>query len=622
MPLVRCEDGRHVPARKNGQPQAFLPGSAKTGFPTVRAGVCASAAARAFLAGLGLTVPDLVDDVVRNVLPKYAGEEVDVEDEQYEDDVGRILSAFATDSKAQREKLVSALRNSAFVMSIDAGNGSEWVSRPGDVYVATERLKELFDGVPGLLLVDERYACLRGEEVRELLEACGATGYLQPVEVASRLSQEELREMRRRSGAERNTGVENVRDYTLRGLPALLYQFPKLTPEQALKKALLLWEALRDLHDRRGSGTFHGSYEWFYVTRRTCAFDAKFLGELNSAAWVPNASGQLRPPGSVLFKDTGWTEEPFLLTKIRFRPPAVDELAREAGIEPGVLDFLRKVGVTTEEELRARLGVRGPPPQVPDNNGVAAEDSGSQDQEAAGAVEAVEKRGASDSTPEVEVEGPAPDQVPKGDPQGLAKGETGDAGAVATGSSTPPGGSRVGEDGAPGAPRGEPGTKGPTSTARAFISYVSADPSEEADPDGLQHAQRLALEEAAIGSILGEEPALHRTPTNNPGFDLVEEDGHGRVVRWVEVKAMTGTLRDRPATMHRAQYAAAQEHGPAYWLYVVERAGTPSAHIVRIQDPAGKTRTFLFDSGWESVAAEAPAQTTATVRDIRDVRLH
>ena len=54
--------------------------------------------------------------------------------------------------------------------------------------------------------------------------------------------------------------------------------------------------------------------------------------------------------------------------------------------------------------------------------------------------------------------------------------------------------------------------------------------------------------------------------------------------------------------MSHTQFKFAQEHGDAYWLYVVERAGTDDARIVRIQDPAGKAKTFTFDKGWLAVA--------------------
>src|SRR5690606_26193502 len=104
---------------------------------------------------LGLTEPDAVDDVVRNVIPKYMKETIEADSEEYEDDIKRMLNAFDTQHRGQREKLVAALKNASFVMSVDTGDGSEYMSRPSDVYLATERLKELFAGVAGILLVDD-----------------------------------------------------------------------------------------------------------------------------------------------------------------------------------------------------------------------------------------------------------------------------------------------------------------------------------------------------------------------------------------------------------------------------------------------------------------------------------
>ena len=103
--------------------------------------------------------------------------------------------------------------------------------------------------------------------------------------------------------------------------------------------------------------------------------------------------------------------------------------------------------------------------------------------------------------------------------------------------------------------------------------------------------------------ILAREPELRRTATNNPGFDLFADDASGVPGKWVEVKAMTGTMQDRPVGVSRTQFECAREHGDAYWLYVVEFAGSPDqARIVRIQDPAGRARTFTFDQGWLSIA--------------------
>ncbi len=142
---------------------------------------------------------------------------------------------------------------------------------------------------------------------------------------------------------------------------------------------------------------------------------------------------------------------------------------------------------------------------------------------------------------------------------------------------------------------------------REFVTYIAVSPADGDEPelDGLTHLERMNLEDKAIELIIGQEPELKRTPKNNPGFDLTELGSDGEPVKWVEVKAMKGTLRDRPVGLTRTQFEWAQDHGWSYWLYVVERAGDPEhAQVLRIQDPAGKARTFTFDHGWVAVAED------------------
>jgi hypothetical protein len=135
------------------------------------------------------------------------------------------------------------------------------------------------------------------------------------------------------------------------------------------------------------------------------------------------------------------------------------------------------------------------------------------------------------------------------------------------------------------------------------VSYVAVKPEEEdRDPDGLDQRARMALEAQAISLILAREPKWQRTPSHNPGYDLFEPGEDVTPARWCEVKAMTGELRDRPVGLSHTQFDCAREHGDAYWLYVVERAGETKARIVRIQDPAGKARTYTFDHGWLHIA--------------------
>ncbi|NBV15773.1 MAG: DUF3883 domain-containing protein [Janthinobacterium sp.] len=615
IPLIRLSDGSHVIARENGKPKAFLPSSFETGFPTMHPAVCATAEVRSFLISLGITEPDPVDDVVWNVLPKYRQDKVAVDKVQYAADIERILTAFASDSKAQRDKLLSALREASFVMVIDAGDGIGYLAQPTGIYIATDRLKQLFSGVADVLIVDDSYACLRGESMRELLDACGALRYPRPIEAPRVLTSIERQELRRQTGHEATSGInDRIIDWLLQGFDDLLKALPTLPAKERVHRASLIWDSLGDLEERRGRGIFEGAYSWTHNGSYRKEFPAAFVRQLNAMSWVPDIHGELHPPSLIMFAPLGWKSNPFLLSKIVFRPPIIDQLAKEAGIDPAALDLLKLLGITSVAELTARLGITGQPsgletkPEEPD----AAEPSGDD-------VYGNAKDLYGDDMPEI------PPGTPDPDGGDVEKGGAGSCGGhgqprasdAASGSGTGNGGSqgggssRHGEKGergeiSGGGPHGRrsPGQGG----GRQFISYLGTHPDEDGqDPDGLDQAARMRIEELAINQILKFEPALMRTPAGTPGYDLYENDITGKPARWIEVKSMTGTLADRPVGISRTQFDYAQDRGARYWLYVVEHATDPEQiRILRIQDPVAHARTFTFDQGWIEIARTVP----------------
>ena len=591
LPIARLADGSHVVPIIEGEIQAFLPGTVETDFPTVRKAVCQSEGALEFLESLGLTEPDPVDNVIRNVLPKYRDMGIDVPEADYAADVERILDAANTDSQSKHERLVKALRAAAWVRAVDAGDGQRVRATPENVYIATERLRELFAGINGVLLVDRDVPCLRGEPVRELLERSGAARYLQPVEVACDLSWEQLSEIRQREGLERSTWG-TPKDVGIRGLKALLGRFPALEVDARRRLAAGVWEALRDLHERRGAATFDGTYTWgFHDEMKTATFDAAFVRLLNESEWIPDQSGGLREPGSITLDELGWRSNGFLESKIRFKPPLVERLAKEVGIEPGVLDLLRRLGVTSEAELRERLDLTDDPPSA------GGADEPEERESEGGTTSAGEDVGGPDTSSRPDAEGDGSEGETESDEPGDTASVDGDAEGSPIGSNVGGGGNTEDE--------GSGGDEEGGSSGTQFVSYVGVvREGADGDPDGLEHARRMEVEAKAIELILSREPYWRRTPPNNPGFDLYRGDGIELATDWCEVKAMTGTLRDRPVGLSRTQFECARQRGGAYWLYVVERAGTGDAEIVRIQDPVGKATTFTFDYGWRAVAAE------------------
>ena len=357
-PIIRLENGEHVSASG----QIRLPSESKTEFPTVRSAICADPESLEFLKSLGLREPDFVDDVIRHVLPKYAGCPIDVGVADYEADVRRVLSAYNTDSTSQRVTLVQTLAVSKFVRAVDAGTGEETWSTPRDVYLRTGRLPELFNGVAGVHFLSSLCEPLQSERAQAMLEECGATSRLKRVVAYRYFTPTELQKMR---GVDGSTRGDTVQDWTIPGLSQLLETLPTLARNDRVERTRLLYDALAEyaIH-HPGNDAFTGSYTWFYYSRKSRPFPASFAEQLNKTPWVPNPNGELQLPRDVQFNTLGWEEHPILQSQIHFKPPeptrqtAVTELADAAGVEPEVIDLIKERGITVSklrELLRTQL---------------------------------------------------------------------------------------------------------------------------------------------------------------------------------------------------------------------------------------------------------------------------
>lgn len=601
-PLVRLLDGQHVPARLHGEPRAFLPSGVQTGFPTVKPAVCADPEAREFLASLGVTTPDPIDDVIIHVLAKYRSAKNEITAEVYSQDIARIVTASKADSvtEGQKNKLESALRQTRFVRVVDTADGTNWWAKPEAVYIATTRLKSLFDGVSGIHIVDSSFECLRGEGVRELLERCGALRYMRP-KTLSDMSHAERVKFRRAAGHESTSGINDlISDWKLEGLDELLALLPSLPKEQRKERSKLLWESLCELEDRRGHSVFRGTYTWTHHGRYETSFHSAFVRRLQDTPWVPDCDGELRCPSLVSFESLGWQTNSFLLEHIKFKPGIIDQLAQETGIDPAALDLLRAYGITSVDDLKARLGLLEPF----DAEGDEQDEEAAQENSAADASDVYDE--ASDLYGEDMPDIPPGSHDPEGGggpgQAGVSGGSSGETAKSGQSSGGNRGGKGVKDTHSATGGRGK-GSPAQSAGMRPFFSYLGAHPNEvERDPDGLAQEVRMTIEAQAIDALLKNEPALLRTPPGNPGFDLYEVDEHGNETRWIEVKSMTGTLDNRPAGLTRAQFEMACAKRGAYWLYVVENATDMSSiRVLKIQDPAGRARTFTFDKGWRAI---------------------
>ena len=532
LPLMRLKDGTHVASGADDSPRAYLPASTSTDFPTVRRTVCDSKDSLGFLKSLGLREPDLVDDVKVNILPAYLADHVSVDDSRYESDLRRIVDTYKTVDGDRRRKLVEVLRQAKFVRVIDIGSGEPTFAKPNGTYAPTDALRGLFDGLKGVLFVDEAVAALQGDDAKKLLTACGVRDHIRVLNSEKDVDPSDDRwvAVRERAGWPKSNRGNKVRDRRLDRLNDLLKLLPSANAGRREVFARLLWDELLRIA-ARDHNQFFGRYTWFYHSERSQSIDARFVKQLNKAAWIPAGDGTLLRPRDVTIESLGWPRDSFVEERIRFRAPADQQ---------------------TVEQLAEKVGV---------------------------SIEAVKL------AEEIEASGMTPKDLRR-----LLKGHSGSETQQASveGVDMPTSAQRSGHG---------------RSSRETFRSYLEVQRDPQPEVDGEKQAQRMAREDKALRYIRKIEPEWEQTEQGNPGFDLYQTDADGEIVRWCEVKSLSGAWGDRPVTMSHTQFEWAQEKGDAYWLYVVEHADDPDQiRILRIQDPAGQAETFTFDQGWAEVA--------------------
>jgi hypothetical protein len=148
-------------------------------------------------------------------------------------------------------------------------------------------------------------------------------------------------------------------------------------------------------------------------------------------------------------------------------------------------------------------------------------------------------------------------------------------------------------------------------TRPVLRSYVPAPDASGMPPEGVDgdgEESHTPVDEAGIRKVLAHETTCGRIPKemphNNPGYDIESRDDSGKVVRYIEVKSMSGQWTDGYAVLSCRQFKKAYTDDVPFWLYVVDRAETEKSHIYRIQNPARRANHFMFDDGWRIVAEE------------------
>lgn len=326
--ILRLEDNSHVtpfkktPYTRNETPNAYLLRKGESKFPLVKKVLLADDTVYSFLKGIGLSEPDIVDEVLRFILPLYEKGEVALDDEGRNwQDLHHIQGALlkCTDYHV-RQELIDKLKKTPFLQAINAKTFELAWKAPCVVYRETQELRIWFEGNDQAWFIADTLpeSLCTDLNIRNHLQPKAATGYAGYVTILDGRGdhQRGLHHFDPRASLE---GLDQALDFI------------------TLDKARILWRILLEYRHLIKGIVEASRYQDFKSSWREEKFSK--MGQLCSQkAWFPHKEGYFCVPQELFLtdlpedfeKDTDEAQE--LVLKLGMRRAEELQLADKLGI--------------------------------------------------------------------------------------------------------------------------------------------------------------------------------------------------------------------------------------------------------------------------------------------------
>ncbi|MEV4296035.1 sacsin N-terminal ATP-binding-like domain-containing protein [Microbispora rosea] len=329
LPLIRLEDDSHVaPFGADGRPNAYLPSSTPSNFPTVRRTIVARSEARSFLISLGLQEPDAVADVLENVLPRYQANSSITDGDQHFRDLVLISRAMRDASGKRRATLVDRLRSTAFLSARTADHSAVGVRTPAECYWPNDDLEHYFRPSQDAWFLAADY-----DEYRGVLTELGVADHVRvkasPANYAGQVV------LRARYG-DHSRGLNGF-DPELRisGLDAAL-----ANPDP--RRSAYVWNVLLAPRADRLRGIVESASRQDYSNSRREEQDTEPYRLASNRAWLPRSDGDYVMPQELALEDIPpeFVRHNGLADTLGMITPVVQQASTQLGISVETLRFL------------------------------------------------------------------------------------------------------------------------------------------------------------------------------------------------------------------------------------------------------------------------------------------
>lgn len=107
--------------------------------------------------------------------------------------------------------------------------------------------------------------------------------------------------------------------------------------------------------------------------------------------------------------------------------------------------------------------------------------------------------------------------------------------------------------------------------------------------------------ERSTNYLLSKSNKFEKAPKNQKGYDILEIDSNGEIIRYIEVKTLTGRWGDGGVAVTESQLEFAQAYDN-WWLFVVENINTQNTTVHIFENPVHQANRFMFDHSWKQLS--------------------
>ena len=337
LPVVRLQDDSHVVAIDSfGKLNAYFPMKGASGLPLVKADLLKDRGAKAFLQQLGITEPDDLHETMTSLIPQLAANNAILPDEEtYNTNLRKIASAFRQSDRNQINLLQSKLRVTSWLRGRHGDLRSSTLLRPADLYAPTDRLVNFFKTAENVWFPDLT------PESQDLLTHLDLMG-LRQYPCFVRAQKHALTEIELKKIEPDERKRSNPVDYEMQGLQEFLLRFSNEVPSKRANYSRILWLVLCEIVSA-SDPPFAEVPREFRSRMIMERAKPKWIKQLQSEVWLPDSQGKLHPPADLSLSELPeeFTRLKKLATMLEMKDVILESLARQCGISPEILDFVR-----------------------------------------------------------------------------------------------------------------------------------------------------------------------------------------------------------------------------------------------------------------------------------------